>query len=602
MFKVFIFTVFCVLVVTVDSARCQPVPAAAGADEIQVLIDVSGSMKQNDPDNLRIEASRLLVNLLPDGAKAAFWLFAEKTAPLSATDAVNASWKQQAGKAIGNIHSRGLYTHIEDAIQTVLSQGFKGGSKKHLILLTDGFVDISKDIMQSGDSRERILSEWIPKLQQQNINVQTVALSEQADKELLEKLAFETGGWAETAQSAEQLQRVFLKMAQKAAPKETLPLTDNKFQVDSGIQEFSVLVFKKPHAAPTQLVAPDGKSISKQSMVANVSWLESQAYDLITVKQPLIGEWRLVAEVDPDNQVMIVTDLKLQLSNIPNFLGENETLPIKAHFTDKDKLITRADFLGMLTLEVIQDQHAPVKIQAVLAEPGFYQHTTEHLSLGKHLLKIVADGKTFKREIIHEIEVVATPITVEKHVDAAQRQVTLKLLPDAKLIDPAGLVVNAVINQTGHEPETRALTNKNGVWLLDLAGLPPQTTTHVNFNVMAKDHAGKPLTPAIKPLSIDDSWFVPAEKVEVAAPVADTDAHHESADHEKTDHEADAGKHEQAEHELHPPPDAPETNWLLVGGIMLAINLILGVGGFFTYRYLKKSQADKHQQLLERLS
>ncbi|OAI06299.1 VWA domain-containing protein [Methylomonas methanica] len=597
MFKSFIFTVFCVLLLSVDSARCQPAPAAAGADEIQVLIDVSGSMKQNDPDNLRIEASRLLVNLLPDGAKAAFWLFAEKTAPLSATDAVSSAWKQQASKATANIHSRGLYTHIEDAIQTVLSQGFTGSGKKHLILLTDGFVDISKDIMQSADSRERILSEWIPKLQQQNINVQTIALSEQADKELLEKLAFETGGWAETAQSAEQLQRVFLKMAQKAAPKETLPLTDNKFKVDSGIHEFSVLVFKKPHAAPTQLVAPDGKSISKQSMVANVSWLESQTYDLITVKQPLIGEWRLVAEVDPDNQVMIVTDLKLQLSEIPNFLGENEALPIKAHFTDKDKLIARADFLGMLALEVIQDQQTPAKMQVVAAEPGFYQHQVEHLSLGKHLLKIVADGKTFKREIVHEIEVVATPITVEKHVDVAQRQVSLKLLPDTKLIDPAGLVINAVINQAGREPETRVLTGKDGVWIMDLVGLPPETTTHVNFNVMAKDHAGKPLTPAVKPLSIDDSWFAPAEKVEVAAPEAATDAHHEEANHE-----AGGEHHEQADHEQHPPPEAPPTNWLLVGGILLAINLVLGVGGFFTYRYLKKNQAEKHQQLLERLS
>ncbi|MCQ8117196.1 VWA domain-containing protein [Methylomonas rosea] len=602
MFKSFIYTVFCALLLSVDSAHCQPAPAAAGADEIQVLIDVSGSMKQNDPDNLRIEASRLLVNLLPDGAKAAFWLFAEKTTPLSAADTVNSAWKQQASKATANIHSRGLYTHIEDAIQTVLSQGFSGSGKKHLILLTDGFVDISKDIMQSADSRERILSEWIPKLQQQNINVQTIALSEQADKELLEKLAFETGGWAETAQSAEQLQRVFLKMAQKAAPKETLPLTDNKFKVDSGIHEFSVLVFKKPHAAPTQLVAPDGKSMSKQSMVANVSWLESQAYDLITVKQPLIGEWRLVAEVDPDNQVMIVTDLKLQLSEIPNFLGESETLPIKAHFTDKDKLIARADFLGMLTLEVIQDQQAPAKMHALVAEPGFYQHQVEHLSLGKHLLKIVADGKTFKREIIHEIEVVATPITVEKHVDAAQRQISLKLLPDTKLIDPAGLVINAVINQAGHEPETRALASKDGVWLLDLVGLPPETTTHVNFNVMAKDHEGKPLTPAVTPLSIDDSWFAPAEKAEVAAPVAATDAHHESADHEEANHEAGAEHHEQSDQEQHPPPDAPKTNWLLVGGILLAINLVLGVGGFFTYRYLKKSQAEKHQQLLERLS
>ncbi|AMK75999.1 MULTISPECIES: VWA domain-containing protein [Methylomonas] len=599
MFKSFIFTVFCVLALSVDSARCQPAPVAAGADEIQVLIDVSGSMKQNDPDNLRIEASRLLVNLLPDGAKAAFWLFAEKTAPLSATDAVNTAWKQQASKATANIHSRGLYTHIEDAIQTVLSQGFTGAGKKHLILLTDGFVDISKDIMQSADSRERILSEWIPKLQQQNINVQTVALSEQADKELLEKLAFETGGWAETAQSAEQLQRVFLKMAQKAAPKETLPLTDNKFNVDSGIHEFSVLVFKKPHAAPTQLVSPDGKNISKQSMVANVSWLESQTYDLITVKQPLIGEWRLVAEVDPDNQVMIVTDLKLQLSEIPNFLGENEALPIKAHFTDKDKLIARADFLGMLTLEVIQDQQTPAKMHTLATEPGFYQHNVEHLSLGKHLLKIVADGKTFKREIINEIEVVATPITVEKHVDAAQRQVSLKLLPDTKLIDPAGLVVNAVISQAGHPPETRAVTGKDGAWVLDLAGLPPETMTHVAFNVMAKDHEGKPLTPAIKPLSIDDSWFKLAEQPAVAEPPASKSEHQEDANHDaRTDQHGEA----EADSEKHPPPAEHKTNWALVGGILFAINIIVGVGGFFIHRYLKKIQAEKQQQLLERLS
>jgi hypothetical protein len=599
MCKSFIFTVFCALMLTVDSAYCQSAPVAAGTEEIQVLIDVSGSMKQNDPDNLRIEASRLLVNLLPDGARAGFWLFAEKTAPLSATDTVNTAWKQQASKATASIHSRGLYTHIEDAIQTVLSQGFTGGGKKHLILLTDGFVDISKDIMQSADSRERILSEWIPKLQQQNIRVQTIALSEQADKELLEKLAFETGGWAETAQSAEQLQRVFLKMAQKAVPKETLPLTDNKFNVDSGIHEFSVLVFKKPHAAPTQLLAPDGKKLSKQNMVANVSWLESQAYDLITVKQPMIGEWRLIAEVDPDNQVMIVTDLKLQLSEIPNFLGENETLQVKAHFTDKDKLIARADFLGILTLEIIQDQQAPSKMRGLAAEPGFYEHNVEHLSLGKHLLKIVADGKTFKREIINEIEVVATPITVEKHVDVVQRQVSLKLLPDTKLIDPAGLVVSAVISQGGQTPETREVAGKDGVWTLDLASLPPETITHVNFNVMAKDLDGKPLTPAIKPLSIDDSWFAPAEKPEVMAAPAATSEQQTALDHEP------AGEHAgeaETDHEQHPPPAELKTNWLLVGGILLAINVFLTVGGFFIHRYLKKSQAEKQRQLLERLS
>ncbi|TPQ27840.1 VWA domain-containing protein [Methylomonas koyamae] len=588
----------CVFAFAGTVARAQPSPATGG-DEIQVLIDVSGSMKQNDPDNLRVEAGRLLVELLPDGSRTGLWLFAEKTVPLIASDKVNAAWKQQAGKALANIHSRGLYTHIEDAIRTVLSQGFKGPGRKHLILLTDGFVDISKDIMQSADSRERILSEWIPQLQQQDIQVQTVALSDQADQELLDKLAFETGGWAEVAQSADQLQRSFLKMAQKAAPKTTLPLRDNKFSVDSGIQEFSILVFKTAHAAPTQLALPDGKTLAKQTMAANVSWLESQNYDLITVRQPAVGEWRLLAEVDPDNQVMIVTDLKLQLSQIPNFIGEHDTLAVEAHFTDRDQLITRADFLGMLSLELGLDQSAPQKMAAA-GNPGFFQQSLSGLAVGKHTLKFLADGKTFKREIISEIQVVATPITVERQIDAGQRRVRLLLKPDLALLEPAGMVINAQISRDDKPPETRAATAKDGLWELDLTELPPASVTKVSFNVMAKDRHGNPVSPAVKPVAIDDSWFhaapaaaeEPPQHGEPAVPAAE--AGHVAAK-------------EAAHPDTHPEPESepellPAANWWLVGGVLLAINLLFGLAGFFIYRYLKKSEAEQHQRLLEKLS
>ncbi|ANE54402.1 vWA domain-containing protein [Methylomonas sp. DH-1] len=611
MFRMLILAVLCAFGPAGFSVRAQPA-ALAGGDDIQVLIDVSGSMKQNDPDNLRIEAGRLLVELLPEGSRTGLWLFAEKTVPLIASDKVDATWKQQAGKALANIHSRGLYTHIEDAIRTALSQGFKSSGRKHLILLTDGFVDISKDIMQSADSRERILSEWIPKLQQQDIQVQTVALSDQADKELLEKLAFETGGWAEVAQSADSLQRSFLKMAQKAAPKTTLPLRNNKFDVDAGVREFSILVFKTAHAAPTQLVMPDGNKLAKQTMAANVSWLESRNYDLITVRQPAVGEWGLLAEVDPDNRVMIVTDLKLQLSEIPNFVGEHEAVAIEAHFTDRDRLITRADFLGMLSLEVGLDQQAPLKM-APAGKPGFFQQNLNGLALGKHSLKILADGKTFKREIISEIQVVAAPISVEREIDAAQRRVRLLLKPDLAVVDPAGMVVNAQVSRDGKPPETHVATEKDGIWQLELAELPPAAITKVGFNVMAKDRNGKPLAPAVKPLTIDDSWFQPAEPPAGAAVHAAE--HGEHVQHDAAAAAAAESGHEPAaEHPsaesppaAHAPPEQPHTpaeptNWWLVGGILVAINLLFGVGGFFIHRYLKKSEAEQHQRLLERLS
>jgi len=60
------------------------VPYAVCADggqpdtaDVRVLIDISGSMKKNDPNNLRRPALRLLVGLLPEDSRAGVWTFGQ---------------------------------------------------------------------------------------------------------------------------------------------------------------------------------------------------------------------------------------------------------------------------------------------------------------------------------------------------------------------------------------------------------------------------------------------------------------------------------------------------------------------------------------------
>lgn len=592
MVKPLVMALICMLtILTGGNAYGQP---AAAADEIQVLIDVSGSMKQNDPRNLRIDAVKLLLNLLPEGATAALWLFAEHPVLLSQTQRIDAAWKAQASKACAKIHSQGLYTDIEQAITNALQHGFGAGGEKHLILLTDGMVDTSKDIMVSADSRERILSELIPQLQQRQVKVQTIALSEQADKELLERLAFDTGGWHELAQSAEQLQRIFLKMAQQAAPKDSLPLTDNRFNVDGSVQEFSVVVFKKPEAAPTQLIAPNHGKIDRHS--PNVAWLESPAYDLITVKQPQAGEWQIEAMLDPDNRVMILTDLKLQIDPLPSFIGGKQSLPLRASFTEQGKTINRADFLKLTTLSLSVDHQTPIAMTAEATATGFFNHTLAELPEGTHSLIFTGDGKTFQREIVREINVVATPISLERQIDAAKRQVTLKLRPDIAVLDHDDLIINAVIHRAGHEPETHAIEAKDGEWSYPVTDLAPGSTTVVNFNVMAKTLDGKAVTPPIAPVTIDDSTF---QSVEAA---------HQESQAPATEHaDADQQAHQQAENPSEHPsdehvPEAEASNWLLLTGIVALANLVAAGAGIFGYKAIKKANAAKQQQLLERLA
>jgi hypothetical protein len=585
--KAILFLIGMLLTLYVGIVRSQSLERPE-QDEIQVLIDVSGSMKQNDPHNLRVEATRLMINLLPDKISTAIWLFDENTKKLTETDAVDANWKNQAIKLSSGIHSKGLYTDLEKAIQTVLKDGFKGNGAKNLIILTDGFVDISKDIMVSADSRERILSEWLPKLQQEKIKVLTIALSNQADKELLDKLAFATDGWSQISVSADDLQRAFLKLLLKAAPKEHLPLQGNQFAVDSGVEEFSTLVFKKPSSAPSVLYTPDQSKINKQTASGNVAWLETPGYDLITIKKPVVGQWRLDAGMDPDDQVMIVTDLKMQVNEIPNYISEKDSVSLKVNFMDKQKLITDSNFLGLISVSLIVDQQAAISLQAIANQPGYFGDTINNLSAGKHVLKVLADGKTFKREDVEEIQVFAEVVHLEIQKAAHKRDVTIKFLPDLSIVDGNSLVISANVVQGEIAPETRKVTNQNGILALELENLPAETVTTVSFNILAKTVDGKAISPNIKPITIDDSFF------SKAADIAGNEAEHAATEKNV--------QHSEKSEENHPEPTDDSISWLVIAGIVFAINAILIGSGFLIYRIYKNANDKRQQEILEKLS
>ena len=566
-------------------------------DEIQVLIDVSGSMKQNDPSNQRREASKLLLQLLPKNAKVSLWLFAEDTKEFLHTDAVNSAWQAQAEKALSKgIHSNGVYTNIENAIKTSLDKGFTGNGKKNLILLTDGIVDIAKDIMVSADSRERIFSDWIPVLQQRAVNVQTIALSNQADKELLNKLALTTGGWAEQAESAEQLQKVFIKMLLKAAPKDSVPLTDNHFLVDGKVKEFSLLVFKKPGSAPSKLLPPGEKPIEQSSSFKNVAWLASPNYDLITVQQPKPGDWQLAAEVDPDNQVFIVTDLQMHSEQTSNFVTETDNVPIRIYFTDQEKLIERDDFLKLITITASLDHQTPQNLNLNPQQKGYFSTEFNHLPLGKHQIKVLANSQTFTRDLQKEFEVIAEPIHVETEIDQAEKSVTLSLIPDTKIIDVATMTISATISQAGSIVDTQTIQEKDGKWLLKLSNLSKGKETLINVSVLAKSPDGHAMAPTLKPIKLDDGVFASQSQEQPA------DEHQSVAESEAEPNAEIHADEEASEENTTEDSESTDIEWQQVILIVVLANVILVVAAYYLVQAFKKSRLAKQQQLLEKLS
>ena len=291
-----------------------PVHAKApDKNDVRVLIDISGSMKQNDPHNLRRPALRMLVGLLQPGTRAGVWTFAKWTNPLVPLAGVDEAWKKKALALSQQIKSPGAFTNIERVLEDATKDwsGRPTTHNRHLVLLTDGMVDVSKVAGESAASRKRILEKLLPHLKQLGVKVHTIALSDRADHELMKRLSGETGGWYQQVDGADQPKRVFLKVFEQVGKPEGVPLKDNRFTVDASVKEAAILLFREKGSPAPVLISPNGEEYKDSDLVAGVAWYKDQGYDLITVGSPARGEWSLRADVDPDNRVMIVTDLKL---------------------------------------------------------------------------------------------------------------------------------------------------------------------------------------------------------------------------------------------------------------------------------------------------
>ncbi|BFM06556.1 vWA domain-containing protein [Halioxenophilus aromaticivorans] len=385
---------------------------AQQAPDVRLVVDISGSMKRNDPANLRQPAVELLVQLLPAGAESSVWTFGQYATELVPHGPVDDNWKQTAVSKSGDINSVGLFTNIGLALEEAgLSDVSKDAT--NVIILTDGMVDIAKDPGVNEKEWRRIVDEVIPKLRRAGVRVHTIALSDKADSQLLNKLALATNGKAATAKTADELMKAFLATFDQAAPAEQVPLAEDRFAIDSSVEEFTALVFRKDKVVPTVLQGPDGSRYSLVEADGNpdVSWFSGLDYDLITLQQPLEGEWQVLTGIAPDSRVTVVSNLNLVVKTMPTNLFRGQRLPVDVRLQEDGETITAMDFLQLVDLTATTfggDEGRQMMNMAQTGVPanGIFRSRLPHFNQpGEYELTIALDGKSFQRQIKHSVTV-----------------------------------------------------------------------------------------------------------------------------------------------------------------------------------------------------
>lgn len=415
--------------------------------DVRVLIDISGSMKQTDPKNLRKPALDLIVRLLPDKSRAGVWTFGNSVNMLMPFKPVDAEWRKQAAAKSNEINSIAMYTNIGKALDEVSfdKKSLSPDYKTHIVLLTDGVVDIGSDAVANNTERQRIINDILPSLKSAGYIIHTIALSENSDMDLLKKISAATDGVYTQAISADQLMSVFLKIFDQAVPAERVPLENNSFLVDASIKEFTALIFRKPGEDKTIIVSPEGKEYSGTNPGDGINWYRTDKYDLITADSPKAGQWKIKTEIAPQSRVTVVSNLQLVVDPLKSNIHSKDTLAVTYSFQENGKTITNKDFLSLIETNVIvakdktkENTNLSFTVANPPADGFFHQSLNSFPTEGDYELHMYVDGKTFKREFKYSLTVKDSLMVLEKNNTTAEDgkvTYTYKISTDDKVVD-----------------------------------------------------------------------------------------------------------------------------------------------------------------------
>lgn len=178
--------------------------------DVVLVLDNSGSMKQNDPQRLAPEAVRHFIENLSDVDRLAVIIF-DQDVRLAVPLSELATRRGELLASLDQINYKGLYTNIPDAMERAIYELKINGrpdAEKLIVFMTDGIVDTGKP------ERDREKAAWLREelaadAERSGIQIFGVAFTEQADFQLIQSLTSKTGGEYYRAFTAADLQSVF---------------------------------------------------------------------------------------------------------------------------------------------------------------------------------------------------------------------------------------------------------------------------------------------------------------------------------------------------------------------------------------------------------
>jgi Ca-activated chloride channel family protein len=416
-----VFLIIAILSVSLASITVYSASPPAGQKiDVVLVVDVSKSMEDNDPNSNAYEAmNQFIDNMYMSGDQVGVvpYSIGVKETEVVPLTLINGQDDKIAIKSKISKLTRGGRTDIAEGVNRavkMLEDGQNTANSPLIVLIADGY----NDLVGSGksiDSSNSMLNAAIKRAQDKKIPIYTIGLKlgppGDTEKEIsLPSISEQTGGFFESVNQAEQIptliQNIFAKH-RGVTFIETGPI-DGKVKIDipnENVKEANITII---HKDPSKLkpTLTDNKNKRVQIPSSNVIVSKSKTYMHIKILKPAKGLWVLEVPNIRDDEIKVNLiynyDLTLTMDPIePKKLPQNAKVKVQGWFEENgQKLTDDASYSGIKANLIIVDEKTKVETKQPIDSGKGFTGIWQADKLGKYSLKIVAedDGATFIRE------------------------------------------------------------------------------------------------------------------------------------------------------------------------------------------------------------
>ena len=298
--------------------------------DIVLAIDSSGSMVETDPNNLRITAARIFIDLSSPSDRIGEIDFDESVKILSNLTFVKDKYvKEKLKKNLNEINSNGDTDFLKAfrAAESTFSRSPLSGRRKILVFLTDGEPHPDSRIDKDPSYRKKYMTnlyEEIDTLKKKGIEVYSIGLSKYADMDLLREISKNTNGAYFNASKASDLNVIFTEILRNLKNENIKSINpgDNGFEISPLVKEMDVLSTRSNPSSFIYLDSPDNDIITPKT--PNIYYAEGKYYQLYMTPSVQSGEWKLKGNNYSNVTIWVLEKMKVILDIVSP--SENTTI------------------------------------------------------------------------------------------------------------------------------------------------------------------------------------------------------------------------------------------------------------------------------------